>query len=587
MTRSVTAVALTALVAAALAAGPVVAAQPEDSASFEEDAVVVTRGDTASITVSHDGPANLTIGSQEAGFEVRIPLDGSGTDTVDLDTYNTTAADPSDFLSVDGAVLETPPIDSSIEDGVYDMRVTMDGTLEAASVLDVRARNETDGEPGVAPGDLEFEDADAGDVLGRVTERDTVARGDYAAFVVNESGLEWALPDSSTDADLDSAVTAELVELDPEPNTVADEFSVDRVVSQVGDRDRFVVLWDTSDIDVSGDTNGTYELRMTLAEHSELVEEEEELVRERVAVAEPNVSLTAEPGFELAPWDGRTLSVDGETNVAPTTVLDVRALQETESRNAFWKQTAAVSENGAFSTSFDFSDARVPGEFPLWVLEYRDESEETVELAGMNASLTFDDQQVSDGNVVVENVSLSQDGFVAVSANGTTLGVSDVLRAGTHESVRVSLDETVNATRDANATAYADANENSELDSADRPYEVSGSIVRDGATVEPAPEDGENGSNQTEQTATQGTDEPTQRTDDATTTQRMDDATTERTLDVDEAAPLTPVQGNVGGGSSGGFVPVSPVLVVVAVAAGVVLAWRRPGRGNEGDPDSL
>jgi len=545
------------LVVAAGVAAPAAAADPNDeSASFGDGYVTVTRGDSVDISVSHSTKANLTIGSTSDGFNVTVPLGGSGTDTVTLDTYNTTSADASGFLSVNGAELESAPIDEAIEPGEYTLSVRVEGEELARGTLAVEPRGETTGETGVAPDDLDFEENDVGAVFDAVTERDTVARDDYAVAVVNESGLSWALPDAGTDANLDSDVEVTVAELDPEPNTQADTHSDVQVVSRVGDADEFAVFWD-ADVPVTRNSNNTYELRVTLEESSNLVAEDETLVRERVRVVQPNVGLSASPSFTLAPWDDRRLEVTGQTNLAPTTSLDVRALQTADPQK-LWRHVVEVGRDGSFAADFSFSTANVPGELPLWVLGHRAGSEETVSLTEANASLSFADQRASEQSVTVENVSLSHGGFVEVTGNVTgngtsTVGVSAHLEAGSHETVSVPLVAPLENETALTATAVADANRNASLDDGDVAYEAGGDVVAANASVRPSPEP----ATDTTTTASNGT---------ATAT------TTQRSLDVDESEPLAPDQ--AGGGSSGGTVPLSPALVAVALAAAALLAGR-------------
>jgi|AntRauMinimDraft_4_1070384.scaffolds.fasta_scaffold01617_4 hypothetical protein len=558
--KRIAAAAVALLVVAAGVVTPAVAADPNDeSASFDDGYVTVTRGDSVDISVSHSTEANLTIGGQSDGFEVRVPLGGSGTDTVTLDTYNTTSADPSEFLSVHGAELVSAPIDEAIEPGEYRLSVKVEGEELARGTLEVEPRGETTGEMGVAPADLDFEENDVEAVFDAVTERDTVARDDYAVAVVNESGLSWALPDASTDANLDSAVEVSVAELDPEPNTVAESYGRGdiHVVSQVGDANEFAVFWN-ADVPVTRNSNNTYELRLTLDESGELVEEDETLVRERVRVVKPSVDLSATPSFTLAPWDDRRLGVTGQTNLAPTTSLDVRALQ-TEDPQKLWRNVVEVGRDGSFSADFSFSTATVPGKLPLWVLGYRAQSEEDVSLTEANASLSFADQRADEQSVTVENVSLSHGGFVEVTGNATgngtgTVGVSAHLPAGDHETVSVPLVERLENETTLTATAVADANRNASLDDGDVAYEAGGTVVAANASVRPSPESVDN-------TTT------TAPSNDTTT-----NATTQRSLDVDESEPLAP--NRAGGGSSGGTVPLSPVLVAVAMAAAALLAGR-------------
>ncbi|WP_232700786.1 DUF7282 domain-containing protein [Halobacterium wangiae] len=553
MTRTATAVVVALLVVASgVAVVPTTATATDESASFGEGYVTVERGETASIKVSHSAAANLTIGGETDGFEVVVPLGGSGTDTVEFDTYRTTSSNPDDFLSVNGATLVSRPLEDAIEPGKYQLEVTIDGVTQAVGNLEVTPRGETVGTSGVLPADVDFEEASAGDVHGRVSLRENVAHGDYAAFVVNESGLGWAVEDDGSLAD---ELTAEIVELDPETNTVADEFSGGdlRVVSQVEDHDRFLVLWDTDQVERHRSSNNTYEFRLTLEEHSNLVEEDERLVERRTRVVEPTMTLTAEPSFTLTPWDDATMRVDGQTNVAPTTTLDVRALQETPN-SYLWKNVVDVSENGTFTANFDFSAATPPTSFPLWVREYRDLSEQTVELTTAEATVTFESQQVDNGTVAAQNVTVSHGGFVRLTANNTTIGATEYVSSGSYESVRVPLNDSLENATVVTATVVADRNRNGSLDASDTPYEFDGAPVADNATVLPDPDDS---------------------TDDQTTTAANRTETTSN-LDVDESDPLTPdPDAGDGSGSSGGFVPLSPLTAVVALAAAALLAGRR------------
>lgn len=566
------------LVVAGVAATPLAVADPDDeSASFGDDGyVTVVRGDDVDISVSHSTKANLTIGSQDDGFEVRVPLSGSGEDTVTLQTYNTSAGDPDEFVSIRGAELVSAPIDEALEAGRYRLSVTIGGVEQAAGTLDVQPRGESTGVAGVAPDDINFEEAGsngatgASAVLDRVSERGTVAQDDYAAVVVNESGLEWALPAASTDAFAGSAfdsgaIEAEVVELDPEPNTVPEAYSGGgelHVVSDVGEADEFAVLWD-ADVTPHRNSNNTYQFRLTLTASSELVEEDTELVRERLRVVRPSVELTANPGFTLAPWDDRQLRVNGQTNLAPTTRLDVRALQETPQAK-LWRNVVEVGADGSFGTDFSFSGAAVPNDFPLWVLNYRDESKELVELTESSASLSFADQQVDQGAVTVGNVSLSHGGFVELVAAGnnssSTLGVSRQLSAGDHGDLSVPLVDRLDNETVLTARAVADANRNETLDGGDVAYRADGAVVEANATVRPEPEP----ANDT--TTAPVTTQPASET--------AAPPTTQRSLDTAESDPLTPNRAG-GGGSSGGIVPLSPLLLGLALVAAAALAGRQ------------
>jgi len=139
-------------------------------------------------------------------------------------------------------------------------------------------------------------------------------------------------------------------------------------------------------------------------------------------------------------------------------------------------------------------------------------------------------------------------------ADNETIGASAYLPEGSHESVRVPLNTTLENATEVTATVVADANRSGAFEASDGPYEVDGVPVADSATVLPSPEDSGN---------------------ETTTTTRTRTETTSG-LDVDESDLLTPNPANASnGGSSGGFVPLSPLTAVVALAAAALLGWRQ------------
>jgi hypothetical protein len=558
-------VALVLVLALAPVVGGVAAASTPESASLGERTVTVTRGETAEITVSHSAAANLTIGSQDKGFEVVVPLGGDGTDTVEIDTYATTGA-ASSYISVGGASLETPELDHSLAAGTYTVTVTIDGNTEAFGQLKVLPRDGAESFVGVAPTSLEPTDSETG-VLSQTTERGTVAQGDYAVFVVNDSSLSSAFnPDDLSGGAAASGIEARLVQLDPAPNTPTDEYvptstSAATVISKYGDDgagDRFAVVWDTSQLETPSRSNGTYEFQVTLrAEHNALVEEDQRIVTERVTVEAPSIELQADPSFTLSPWDGATMQVSGETNLAPKSTVDLRAVQE-EPEPFLWSHDLTVSENGTFSAGFDFSSASPPTSFPLWVQGYQNAESQTVTLTAANASVAFDAQTTTNEAVTVRSVNLSHGGFVRLSTGNATVGSSAYLPAGSHSDVRVQLNQSINESVLLNATVVADRNRNATLDGADAAYNVSGTPVSDSAVVRPETSSS-NGSTPNNTTATT-----------PTTTSPAESTT----LAVTEEEPLTPVPENETGGSSSGSLPLSPLVVVVAFAL-VGLLGRR------------
>jgi hypothetical protein len=108
-----------------------------------------------------------------------------------------------------------------------------------------------------------------------------------------------------------------------------------------------------------------------------------------------------------------------------------------------------------------------------------------------DATVAFDAQTSNGSSVTVEEVSLSDGGFVAVyDESGDLVGHSEYLSAGTHEDVTVSLDDELSGDATLEATAYCDTDGDETFDSpcecgddADDPYTDGGTEVSDTAEV--------------------------------------------------------------------------------------------------------
>jgi hypothetical protein len=557
-TRFVPVVAALVLVAAVLAGVAPVAASTQASASVGD--YTVTRGGTVNINVGHSGPANLTISG--GGFEVLVGLGGSGSDTVTFNTYRSDE-NASDFISGGAADMQGPPLDEAIQPGQYVLEVTIDGETEAYGTLTVLPNGELTSETGALRGGF-FEDG-GGNALGGVQTHaeigrgnDNVVLGDYAAFVVDENESGYGAPfdgDVSVQALASEGFEMRIEELDPEPNTKAETYTAEdlRVAAQFGDGGgQFAALWDTSSVDLGTGSNHTYEFELTVDEtKNPLFSENQTLLTERVTLVEPSVSISADPGYTLAPWDGDQMQISGEANLLPGTTLNVRALHEDGTPPRLWQSDVGVSGNGTFGATFDFSNADRPAEFPLWVQNYEEQTRTTVRLTAARASILFPSQVVKNDTVTVERVTLSRDGFLRLTVDNETLGTSGSLSQMTNGSVDIPLNTSLSGPTNVTATAIVDANGNGELDADDPAYEASGSPVAGTAVIEP-------------ETAT----EP----NNTTATQTAAPTSTEVTLHVNDAEPIAPVANN---NSSGGFVPLSPVTTLVALVAALLLAARR------------
>ncbi|NHN40899.1 PGF-CTERM sorting domain-containing protein [Halorubellus sp. JP-L1] len=130
---------------------------------------------------------------------------------------------------------------------------------------------------------------------------------------------------------------------------------------------------------------------------------------------------------------------------------------------------------------------------------YTDDGSAVVDAGTVSVSATVSmADQSSDGRtVVVEDVDLSEGGFVTIHDSslfagetfGSAIGTSEYLEAGHHEAVTVTLDESVRSTATLVPMAHRDTNENEQYDfltsegSDDGPYVANGSAVVDTARV--------------------------------------------------------------------------------------------------------
>lgn len=522
-----------------------------DQQSAAVDDYTVTRGDTVNITVSHSAPANVTIGGPAQRFEVNVSLDGSGDDTIKLDTYRTTSRNTNQFLDPKGRLLtpENRALPKALYPGRYTIEVRINGSIQAGGNLYVEPRKELVADTRRLPNTADLDDITIGDGSTDLTKANNVTLGDYAVFTVNESGLEGAFTDeiNATELRTQEGIEFEIERSEPLPNELPDHYSNRDlyVQSQVKNSNQFYVVWDTSSANLRANWNNTYNLKITLnANESPLVSADKKILEQPVTVQYPEIRLSSSPGFTLQPWEKPELDVTGQTNIAPGTDITIKALQR-EPNLDVWTSNATIDNSGRFSTTLNFTDADRPSQFPLWIENYRPRSTYRLNLpAASNGSYMFPSQTVVDGHVSVINASFSHGGFIQLQENNTTLGVSSYLSSGTHEEVSIPVRKQLQKPINVTAVALADGNDNGEYDSTDPPVRRNRTEVTDTAVISPS-------------RSTTTPSSPNETT-----------ATTARDLNIENSPPLTPSSTS----SSGGTVPHSPLIPIIALFLAVLVA---------------
>ncbi|SFR38225.1 DUF7282 domain-containing protein [Halogeometricum limi] len=551
--------------------------QTEASGSFGSDNVNVTRGDEVRFTVSHSGPANVTIGGPDYGYHLRIALGGSGTDEIVIDTYATTAADPDEYVDGGDATLLSPAPDAPIEPADYLMNVTVEGDERDLSTLTVEPRGEMSAESFVTPGSFGAStntdadgNADTGELVGTMSPGTTVARGDYVVMKVHETGLETALePDRLAGDAAANGIKLNVSQTAPGPNRQPDEYvatadpEANVSVYPSFEADTIYFVLDTSALDVRKQAaRNEYEMRLTLTEENGLVESETTAATRSFTLVDPVATLSPSNDSVHYPWENESFAVEGTTTYAPNTTLEVRL--RSPKPNAFLLiSEATVDSQRRYRTTFDVGDVTRGVNATLWTDDVNSGDEfflqtaQQVTLVAPNASVRFDDQSPDGATVTLSRVEVPEGGFVRIhDANGDGVGRSDYLAPGRHRNVSAELSLPLYDEQTLRAELVTDDGDEA-YSRNDTAYERSGWVVNDTARVS-------FGAPPTE-TATP-TPTPT-----ATATPTATPTATTTPYPVRSETPLDPSDATSTG------VSLSPAVAVVAILAAAGLVARRQG----------
>jgi hypothetical protein len=546
-------------------------AQTDDASASVPENVTVTRGDEATIAVSHSAAANLTIGSDDNGFKVSVGLGGSGSTEVVLDTRQTTAADPSEFIEGGSPTLHSDPLDEPMKPAEYTLRVEIDGVERAVGVLIVESRGEYAMEGGRAPGAFdpsesagggEDGDADVGPLQGAMSPGTTVARGDYAVVRIEESGLETAVNASDlTGSAAANGVKLSFTQTDPGPNTKPREYvatdtaGVTVLPNLAGDE--IYAVWNTTGVELENiDARNRYRASFALTAESGFVDEETTLATTTFDLRRQSVSLSPARDATHYPWDNDTFVVEGQTNRAPGTELEVR-IRSSDPGPFLLIRDATVGDDGSFTAGFGLADVDRRTNATLWVREHSAETEQRVQLVARNPTVQFQNQTVDGTTLEVTRAELPEGGFVRlVDGSGEVIGRSNYLEPGRHTAIAAELGTPLFETQQLRAEIVRAAADGS-YNPGSPAYTAGGASVNDTAVVDFPPEP----------TETPAATDTSTATDTATPT--ATETPTATPYPVATRTPLSP------SGATQSSLPLSPGVAVVALLAAAALFARR------------
>lgn len=490
--------------------------EKQSDASLDQTIYTQERGDIVELTVNLENTeeANVTIGDEDVAYVTNFTVrDGDGDGKVHL-RFNTYTAGHDGFVPVildqdessgDELVIEDEDNiePHRLESAVYDISVSTDGRETDVGSIDLNERSTDSIETHVAPESANINELE--DIDGNVVSSDAVSEGDYLVFEVSASGLSGWFPDYvRTSGDLaqdansvsntGTYVTIEEAQADmnAEPDTIPVEKGAFYPDAQ---NDTFYLVFNANDFDQEVVDDGEYTASVVMNESSPYVDDEDatEKVNTSFEVVEEEVTFdghdeTSEDPYELESNENGTVTVTGESTVAPGTELDIRVRAEGESP-LLKSDRATVAEDGTFEAEFDFSDVAEGTNVTLEARDYTDEIDSvfTGYTPPEPASLSTEDVTAQQGESVTEltvsDVYLPSDGFIVIIDEETNVVGTSELISGDQGSVTVSLDREVSEDATLTAIAYQDNGDEVFTGSDDQPFTNNGSMVQQSASV--------------------------------------------------------------------------------------------------------
>ena len=342
------------ILASSLASAGVVAGDVRPSASFSPNVVTEEHGDTLTITVHASQAGTVNLGGPGVGFWLQFGV-GGGTTTVELDTYDT---DPGRMLSatkgsIRNVKLLTAAPTRPLDVATYPMNVTIEGREQALGAFVITERHVNGSDGLVVPREVEIGELESGEEIRaaatRLTGNDTVARGDWFVYRVNETGLDGMLSTELLDGS-GEGVSVEFVQRNPKTNVAPKRFTGDGAARLVVDpgADAFFLFVDTAAHGI--EAGDVYDVIYTVGERNPTVSEAQTA----------NATLRV-VDRELHLDQGRSITVGNETTLTGNTTLAPGSTIELRARHPgvppiLKKEFVTVSGNRTIEATFDFSD---------------------------------------------------------------------------------------------------------------------------------------------------------------------------------------------------------------------------------------
>jgi len=424
----------------------------------------------------------------------------------------------------------------TLEAGSYSMNVTAGTSPDVTSPDSVGTMRLSDNsvesmQTWAAPSDADIDDDDV-DVYDRIgvnlTQSDRIAAEDVVVHQIQASGIEGAIEYEEedggasgtteafaqavdTDGDSSSTGTADLtlylnrsdVGANADPDPV--DFGVGDPLTVVEDPDNntYFVAVDTSDVEFtnSGDTivdEEDTQLNATFSIREGPLTDDQSSVSALYRTSERNADLDLDDDGFVTVQAAAGQEVTGDTNVAPGSEFEVEMESESEANPFVLRPEATVGPNGTYTATGDFSDYSAGTNFSVQTLDvdgdedFSDEEDGRI-VEAATATVSISDQESDGSEVTVDSAQLSEGGFVVIhdssllegEVEGSVVGNSDYLEAGSHDDITITLDEPMDENFTAIAMPHLDTNGNEEYDfpDADGPYTQNGSAVTDSANV--------------------------------------------------------------------------------------------------------